>query len=59
MNKKIIFVGPCGGGDIPKNGASVKNHYIKEFLMKNFGDIITVDTEYWKKSPWPLMWATW
>ena len=55
MNKKIIFVGPCGGGDIPKNGASVKNHYIKEFLMKNFGDIITVDTEYWKKSPWPLL----
>lgn len=55
MNKKIILIGPCGGGSMPNNGASAKNYHLIEFL-KNKGFILQViDTEHWRKNPFILI----
>lgn len=48
---KIIFIGPMGGGKIPKNGASIKNYYIVNKLKEWADNIVIVDTELWKKKP--------
>lgn len=55
MTKKIIFVGPCGGGKIPSNGASVKNYHIVNALRNEGISYHLIDTEYWKKTPFVLL----
>lgn len=53
--KKIIFVGPCGGGEIPTNGASIKNYHILNKLQELNHKVVTVDTEHWKTNPFVLL----
>lgn len=48
---KVIFIGPAGGGNVPTNGASVKNYFIVKQLTACVGEIITVDTEKWRCNP--------
>lgn len=54
MNK-LVFIGPCGGGKIPTNGASVKNFYLIQTLREKFNSVTVIDTEYWKKNPFVLL----
>lgn len=53
--KKIIFVGPYGGGKIPTNGASIKNYYILNKLKEFSQKVISIDTELWKSNPLILL----
>lgn len=55
MVGKVVFIGPLGGGDIPRNGASVKNTYILDRLKSYAQDVKCVDTENWKKNPLVLL----
>lgn len=55
MNGKIIFIGPCGGGGTPINGASAKNCHLIRFLREHGADIKMIDTERWKRNPMILM----
>lgn len=55
MAGKVVFVGPLGGGGVPRNGASVKNTYILDRLKTYAGDVKRVDTEKWKKNPLVLL----
>lgn len=48
---KIILIGPCGGGGIPKNGASAKNCHLVRYLREKQQRVTTVDTENWKRNP--------
>lgn len=52
--KRIIFIGPCGGGKSPSNGASYKNYYLIRYLQEKLGGIKVVDTEFWKQKPFLL-----
>lgn len=49
--KRIIFIGPCGGGKSPSNGASYKNYYLLRHLEEKLGHLSIIDTEMWRKSP--------
>lgn len=49
--RKIIFIGPSGGGGIPTNGASAKNYHLLKYLNAKGYTITVVDTEHWKKNP--------
>lgn len=55
MNRKIILIGPCGGGDIPKNGASAKNFHLVKYLMEKKLPCLCIDTEHWKRNPFVLL----
>ena len=56
MNKqKIIFIGPAGGGKVPQNGASAKNYHLMNFFHKKNINVISVDTENWRKNPLVLV----
>ena len=59
MNNKIIFIGPCGGGNIPTNGASNKNYYLLNHLREKLGDVQCIDTEYWRKKPLLIVKLLW
>lgn len=53
---KTIFIGPCGGGRIPTNGASIKNYHILTRIKRILGDnLIIKDTEFWKTNPLVLI----
>ena len=49
-NKKVILIGPCGGGSVPKNGASAKNYHLVQYLREKNVNIQTIDTENWRKN---------
>lgn len=52
MNKqKIVLIGPCGGGSVPKNGASAKNYHLVKFLREKNARLKVIDTEQWRKNP--------
>lgn len=55
MIPRIILIGPCGGGSIPKNGASAKNYHLLRFLRDKNLNITTIDTENWRKNPFVLV----
>lgn len=57
--KKMVFIGPAGGGEIPSNGASVKNYYIIRFLKQRSEELMVCDTEEWRKSPLVLIKLFW
>lgn len=48
---KTIFIGPLGGGQIPTNGANIKNYHILKQIQKHISSIIAIDTENWKSNP--------
>lgn len=48
--QKVILIGPCGGGSVPKNGASAKNYHLVKFLREKNVNIQTIDTENWRKN---------
>lgn len=52
--QEIILIGPCGGGGVPKNGASAKNYHLVRYLREKHLHVTTVDTENWKKNPFIL-----
>lgn len=52
---KTIFIGPCGGGNVPINGASVKNFHILSRLKVLIPGLMIVDTENWKKNRFILI----
>lgn len=52
--QEIILIGPCGGGGIPKNGASAKNYHLVKYLREKNLHVTTVDTENWKRNPFIL-----
>lgn len=54
-SRNVIFIGPCGGGDVPKNGASAKNYHLKRHLDEQGFDVTAIDTENWKKNPFVLI----
>lgn len=54
--QKVILIGPCGGGDVPKNGASAKNYHLAKYLREKQLRIVNVDTENWKRNPLVLFW---
>lgn len=55
MVRKIVFIGPTGGGRVPDNGASLKNfHLLKRFRELGI-KILVIDTERWKKNPFILL----
>lgn len=47
----VVFIGPCGGGKVPQNGASVKNYHILNFLKERVSNFKLFDTENWRTSP--------
>lgn len=49
--QKIILIGPCGGGGVPKNGASAKNYHLARYLREKQLRVVNVDTENWKRNP--------
>lgn len=50
-NYNIIFIGPSGGGDVPKNGASAKNYHLRKYFKEKNINIFPVDTENWRRNP--------
>lgn len=55
IKHKLILIGPCGGGTVPKNGASAKNYHLVKFLRAKNANIDTIDTENWRKNPLVLV----
>jgi glycosyltransferase involved in cell wall biosynthesis len=55
MRQKLIFIGPCGGGDTPKNGASAKNYHLVRFMQGKGIGLDVIDTEKWRKNPAALL----
>lgn len=55
MSHRLVFIGPCGGGKIPTNGASAKNFQIINYFKSNGADVSIIDTELWKKNPLVLI----
>lgn len=53
--ENLIFIGPCGGGKIPTNGASVKNHHLVHRLKELGRPLSIVDTENWRRNPLVLL----
>ena len=53
--RKIIFVGPAGGNGIPNNGASAKNYHLMKYFKEKGINVVSVDTESWKKNPFVLI----
>ena len=53
--QKVILIGPCGDGSVPKNGASAKNYHLVKFLKGKNINISTIDTENWRKNPLVLV----
>lgn len=51
VKPKIVLIGPCGGGGIPKNGASAKNYHLSKFLQDRGVYLKIIDTEKWRKNP--------
>ena len=51
VDSKIIFIGPLGGGRMPKNGASIKNFYIVKKIKELTNNLSIIDTERWKQNP--------
>lgn len=51
MPNKLYFIGPCGRGRVPTNGASAKNYQIVNFLKRRGIEFTIIDTEKWKISP--------
>ena len=49
--KKVVLIGPCGGGEMPKNGASAKNYHLVKFLREKNARLKVIDTEQWRKNP--------
>lgn len=52
---KVIFIGPAGGGGVPQNGASAKNYHLIKYFQAKHINVITVDTENWRKNPFVLL----
>jgi glycosyltransferase involved in cell wall biosynthesis len=52
---RFFFIGPCGGGGTPTNGASAKNFQIVHYFKNRGIDISIIDTEKWKKNPLVLL----
>ena len=48
---KVILIGPAGGGGVPQNGASAKNYHLMKYFQKKNINLISVDTENWRKNP--------
>ncbi len=56
MNKqKVIFIGPAGGGKVPQNGASAKNYHLTNYFHKKKINVVSADTENWRKNPLVLV----
>lgn len=56
MNKhSIIFIGPSGGGDVPKNGASAKNYHLMKYFKEKNINVFSIDTENWRRDPLVLV----
>lgn len=55
MSNKFYFIGPCGGGDVPTNGASAKNLQIVNYFKEYGCAVKIIDTERWKKNPLVLL----
>ena len=56
MNKqKVIFIGPAGGGKVPQNGASAKNYHLMNYFHKKKINVVSADTENWRKNPLVLV----
>lgn len=55
MLEKLFLIGPCGGGEIPKNGASAKNYHLVKYLKDKGFNLSVIDTEKWKKNPFVLV----
>ncbi len=53
--KKILFIGPLGGGETPKNGASIKNRFIVDKLREGEYKVNVIDTEHWRSNPFILI----
>lgn len=49
--QRVILIGPCGGGGVPKNGASAKNYHLVKYLREKQLRVVNVDTENWKRNP--------
>lgn len=52
--RRIVFIGPCGGGNMPDHGAAFKNMLLLERLRDMHYSIDVVDTEHWRRHPWPV-----
>ena len=57
--KSNILIAPCGGGRIPRNGASAKNYHLALYLKSKQIPLTVVDTEAWRKKPWILLRLLW
>lgn len=55
MLHRLYFIGPCGGGEVPTNGASAKNLQIVNYFKKRGCGVRIIDTERWKKNPFVLL----
>lgn len=53
--KKIVFIGPAGGGKIPTNGASAKNYHLLKRLTELNYSVTVIDSEFWKRDPRVLL----
>ena len=52
---KTIFIGPFGNGNVPKDGASIKNYHILNRLRAFIPELIAIDTDNWKRRPMMLL----
>lgn len=55
MLHRLYFIGPCGGGEVPTNGASAKNLQAVNYFKKRGCAVKIIDTERWKKNPFLLL----
>lgn len=53
--QKIILIGPCGGGGVPKNGASAKNYHLAKYLQDSGANLKLIDTDGWRHNPMILL----
>ena len=52
---KVILVGAINEGNTPTCGETMKNQLFVKRFNELFDEVITVDTNNWKKRPWVLL----
>lgn len=56
---KLIFIGPMNLGNTPTTGDTMKNQLFLDRFHEVYDQVYTIDTMYWRKSPWILLKLFW
>ena len=58
-SSNLIFIGPMDLGNTPKTGDTMKNQLFLDRFQEVYEKVYTIDTMYWRKSPWILFSLFW